>query len=295
MGHNKPNITIEHIDQINQLINENPSWNRTYLSKRLCELWGWQSSVGQLKDISCRGLLRSLDKKGLIQLPAAKWTPRTPGIGADKIICIDHDTTPVNAKLRDIMPIHIKIASSSGDIRLFKTYIQQYHYLGFDRSIGENMKYIVYSNNGVPLSCLMFGSAAWKCYDRDKFIGWDAEQRRNGLTFCTNNVRFLILPWIRIFNLASYILGAIARRISDDWQAKYGHPLYFLETFVEWRRFRASSYRAANWFRVGITAGLGRNHKYKGEDLPLKEIYIYPLCNDFREKLTENHAGKDSL
>jgi len=285
MGHNKPNITIEHIKQINQMIEDNPSWNRTFLSKKLCELWDWKSSVGQLKDISCRGLLRSLDKKGLIRLPAAKWTTRAPGIGADKIVCIDHDTTPVNTKLRDLMPIQVKIVSSSDDVRLFKSYIQQYHYLGFERGVGENIRYFVYSNTGIPLACLMFGSAAWKCYDRDKIIGWDEEQRRNGLTFCTNNVRFLILPWVRVDRLASHILGSVARRISGDWQTKYGHSLYMLETFVERHRFRGSAYKAANWRFVGITAGLGRNHSSKSGDVPLKDIYIYPLCCDFREKL----------
>jgi len=170
-------------------------------------------------------------------------------------------------------------------VRLFKSYIHQFHYLKYDRSIGESMKYIVYSNAGVPLSCLMFGSASWKCYDRDKYIGWDTEQRQQGLTFTANNSRFIVFPWVRVDRLASHILGRVARRISSDWQKKYGHPLYMLETYVERQRFRGICYRAANWRFVGITAGLGRNYTYKSEGVPLKDIYIYPLCGDFKEKL----------
>jgi len=291
MGHNKPSITDTHINQIRQLISDNPDWNRTKLSRELCELWDWKSSVGQIKDISARDLLRSLDKKGLIQLPPPLCAPRAPGRGADKIVCLDHDTRPIQAELHDIMPICIETITSKEDVRLFKSYIHQFHYLGYDRSIGESMMYIIYSSAGTPLSCVMFGSAAWRCYDRDKYVGWNEEQRQAGLTFVTNQSRFLIFPWIQCPHLASHILGAISRKISGDWQAKYGHPLFFLETYVERKRFRGTCYKAANWLHVGITAGLGRNHTYGGKGLPLKDIYIYPLCCDFKERLCGSETG----
>ena len=247
-------------------------------------LWDWRSPTGQIKDISCRDLLRTLDKKGLIPLPAARWTPRAPGKGADKIKHIEHDTTPVYAKLSELMPLRIEIIASKQETDLFKSYIQQYHYLKFSRSVGESIKYFVYGNTGAILSCLMFGAAAWSCADRDYNIGWSKEQKREGLTFVANNHRFLINPWIRVPHLASHVLGAISRRICDDWQAKYGHPLFMLETFVD-RRFHGTCYKAANWRRVGETAGLGRNNTTGEQVLPIKDVFIYPLCRDFRERL----------
>ena len=291
MGHCKPKITEEHIKQINRLILENPSWNRTALSKKLCEMWDWQSLAGQMKDIAARHLMRSLDNKGLISLPAALREPRAPSRGADKVAYIEHDVTPIDARLRDIKPIRIEIAASREDVRLFKSYINQYHYLGWDRSIGETLKYFVYSNSGAVLSCLMFGSAAWSCADRDYFIGWSKEQRARNLMYMTSNTRFIIFPWIRIPHLASNILGAIARRISDDWQKKYGHILACLETCVERDRYRGVCYEAANWFRVGETTGLGRNSRNGEQVLPIKDIWIYPLYSDFIEILCGGDGG----
>ena len=293
MGHNKPIITDKHIGQINELIDKNPDWNRTTLSKNLCKIWDWKSPTGQIKDISARDLLRSLDRKGLIRLPPAIKTPRAPGIGADKIIKLEHNISPIEAKLKDIAPIQIKIVSTKEDIRKFKSYIHLYHYLGFDRSIGENIKYFVYSNSGEILACLMFGSSAWSCRPRDEYIGWNTTQRHSGLHLITNNSRFLILPGVNVPHLASHILGAIARRISGDWQTKYGHKIFLLETFVERQKFRGCCYKAANWRHVGITSGLGRNSSATSERLPEKDILVYPLCRDFKEELTAR--GKAGL
>jgi len=109
------------------------------------------------------------------------------------------------------------------------------------------MKYLVFDKENNPLSCLLFGSVAWKTLPRDEFIGWDANTRKANLNLITNNMRFLILPWIKVSHLASHILGRIDRHISKNWQKRYGHPIYMLETFVEKERFRGTCYRAANW------------------------------------------------
>jgi hypothetical protein len=284
MGHNKPKITEERVGQIRDLIAGNPGWNRTALSKRICELWEWKSPTGQIKDISCRDLLRALDRKGLIDLPAARWTPRAPGLGADKITLFEHPSAPVEGGLGEIGPVAAEIAASKSDVALFKSYVQQHHYLGFDRSVGENMKYFVYGRDGDVLSCVMFGSAAWSCRARDEYIGWGREHRAAGLAYVTGNSRFLIMPWVRVHCLASSILGLVARRVSGDWEVKYGHPLYLLETYVD-PRFKGTCYRAANWRHVGYTAGLGRNSTPSSPALPVKGVLVYPLRADFRERL----------
>ena len=285
MINNQPKITDNHIIQIRQLIAENPDWNRTRLSKELCILWDWRSPTNQIKDISARYLLRSLDKKGLINLPAARWTPRAPGgKGSDKIRYVEHDTSPINADLRELMPLNIMIVSSKQDIDLFKLYINMYHYLGFNRVIGENMKYIVRSNSGSFLACLLFGSAAWSCKKRDVFIGWDHEQRQSGLPLLANNVRFLIPEFVRVNCLASHVLSLIAHRISADWETKYGHPVHLLETFVD-ERFHGTVYKASNWIYVGKTTGRGRNDRMKERALSEKAIYLLPLNRRWKESL----------
>jgi hypothetical protein len=108
------------------------------------------------------------------------------------------------------------------------------------------------------------------------------------LPFITNNTRFLILPWVKVPHLASHILGLICRRISSDWQEKYGHAVYLLETFVERDRFKGTCYKAANWIHVGETTGRSRNDRYNNLRVPIKDIYLYPLHKNFREVLTHD-------
>jgi len=189
MGHIRPTIDDEHIKQIQGLIQENPSWHRSKLSQEICKLWGWQNAVGQLKDISCRDLLRELDKTGTICLPPALKTTRVPGKGSDKISHMLHNNEIIDAELKELIPLKIEVASSKAESDEFKSYIDQYHYLKYDRSIGENIKYFVKSRDGITVACLMFSSSAWKCRARDEYIGWNKEQRVSGLYFITNNSR----------------------------------------------------------------------------------------------------------
>ena len=181
----RPEITDEIITQIRQVIIENPNWGRTRISEHLCELWDWRVPGGQHKTISCRDMLRALDKAGRIDLPApqntAAQSPRR------KIIHQKHDVSPIVCKLADLRPLSVEFIEKGPALTEFKSLIDQYHYLSFDRTVGENMKYIVRSKYGAILACLLFGSAAWKCRDRDAFIGWDLEQRSARLSMLTNN------------------------------------------------------------------------------------------------------------
>lgn len=254
---------------------------RTKLSILLCEMWNWRGPNGQTKDMSCRDMLRALDKAGKITLPESQTAARKTGVRS-VIKHLVHDETPVTQNLRELRPLRVEVVSKKADLEQFKSYIDQYHYLGFDRYIGESMAYMVYSRDGVLLSCLLFGSAAWSCMERDRYIGWSREQRRHRLSLLTNNTRFSVLPWVRVPHLASHILSLITRRISADWERKYGHPVYLLETFVENRRFRGVCYRAANWIRVGSTTGRGRDGGHHNTILPIKDIYLYPLADDYR-------------
>jgi len=127
------------------------------------------------------------------------------------------------------------------------------------------------------VGCLLFGAAAWKCAPRDQRLGWSLDQRSSQLGRITNNTRFLILPWVRVPHLASHLLGAVARRIGRDWQARYGHGLDWLESFVDRERFRGSCYRAANWQCVGQTRGRSRQDRDRELQVPIKDVYLYEL------------------
>lgn len=280
---NRPEINDEKIELIKRLIAENPNIGRTQLSVTLCEMWDWRGQNGRLKDMSCRDMLRALDKAGKIVLPQPKSIPRKVSVPR-KIKHLAHDETPVKGSLKDLRPLRVDVISSRDDLVQFKSYIDQYHFLGFDRYIGEHMAYMVYSCDKVALSCLLFGSAAWSCRERDAFIGWDKEQRKHNLNMMTNNVRYLIFPWVTVPHLASHILSLITKRISADWERKYGHPVYLLETFVE-RRFRGTCYKAANWIHVGSTTGRGRDGGHHNAILPIKDIYLYPLADNYRSLL----------
>ena len=159
------------------------------------------------------------------------------------------------------------------------------NYLSYGGPVGENIGYLIRSGAGADLACLLFGAAAWRCAPRDRWIGWSSEQRAQGLFFIANNSRFLILPWVRVPYLASHILSAIASRIQADWQRRYHHPIYLLESFVQQDRFRGTCYQAANWVRVGQTTGRTRQDRHNRVNAPFKDIYLYPLSDDVPRQL----------
>jgi hypothetical protein len=196
---------------------------------------------------------------------------------------------PVVASLASLRPLQIQVVGSREPAyQLFARYLSEHHYLSYRGPVGENLAYLVRSVGGVDLGCLLFGAAAWQCAARDRWIGWSSEQRVQGLPFMANNSRFLILPWVRVPHLASHVLTQIARRINADWQRRYRHPIYLLETFVQPDRFRGACYKAANWIQVGQTTGRTRQSRRQRDNeihAPLKDIYLYPLQNDARREL----------
>ncbi|MFH1039339.1 MAG: Druantia anti-phage system protein DruA, partial [PVC group bacterium] len=277
-------LTSRDIDRIRQLLIENPSWNRTRLSRELCQLWNWRNGAGQLKDMACRNLLLKLERPGHINLPPRRGS--SPNAFRNKALqYVLHSTAPIRVPLKTLVPIRIEVIKDPADKTLSNCFFSLYHYLGYGGTVGQNMRYFVFDRDRTPLACLLFGSAAWKTKPRDSFIGWDIATRKRNLPFITNNMRFLILPWVRVPHLASHILARIARRISGDWVDKYGRPIYLLETFVERDRFQGTSYRAANWIRVGQTRGRTRNDRDNSIRVPIKDVYLYPLCRNFRQKL----------
>jgi hypothetical protein len=271
---------------INQLLVAHPSWNRTTLSRELCKKWQWLRPSGQhLKDMACRSLLLKLERAGHIELPP-RQVPPVNGFRKHAAPLVPHATQEICGSLKTLIPLKLAhLTPQSDDHPLFTCLLSHYHYLGYRTTVGENMKYLVCDCNNRPLACLLFGSAAWKTAPRDSFIGWDRHIREANLSYLTNNMRFLILPWVHVSHLASHILSKVSRRIGDDWIKKYSHPLYLLETFVDRERFHGTCYRAANWILTGQTKGRTRNDRNRTIQVSPKDIYVYPLIKDFRERL----------
>jgi hypothetical protein len=277
------------IAEIQALMEANPQWSRWRLSQALAEKWDWYSASGQLKDMAARTLLSKLHERKLIALPERKRGPvvRRPRPGPDLFDSLLPE--PITADLASLQPFQIQVVGPrQPDYHLFRRYLAQHHYLSFGGPVGENLGYLIRSRTGVDLACLLFGAAAWQCAPRDQWIGWSAEQRAKRLALIANNSRFLILPWIRVAQLANYILSQMVQRIDADWQKRYNHRLHLLETFVQQDRFRGTSYQAANWIHVGQTTGRTRQSQLQRDNqvhAPVKDIYLYPLSSDAQRAL----------
>ncbi len=281
-------VTGADIDLIRVLLAENPARGRTPLSQELCRRWDWCNARGQLKDMSCRLLLLKLERAGHIRLPP-RIRPSSNGLRNRHPPVAPVEKDRIGGSLLDLQPLQVSIvAPGSADARVFLGLLAHEHYLGQRNTVGENIRYLVRDRYGRPVACVLFGAAAWKCADRDAFLGWDRPTRERNLQHLTNNTRFLIPAWVQVPHLASHVLGLIACRIRADWQAKYGHPVHALETFVDRSRFKGTCYRASNWRRLGETRGRTRNDREHRIQASVKDVYLYPLVKDFKEALRDD-------
>lgn len=268
------------IEWIRDQVENHPQLNRAQLSRLFCRHTGWLKPDGGLKEMSCRVAMLKLHRKGLITLPAPRNKPpeiknirRTPEAEPMPLLHLDAGRVDLSIKAVD----H-KTSSFWNEL------IDRYHYLGYTRSGGAQMRFFVYAS-GRLCAVLGFSAAAWKSAPRDAFIGWSQEARRKNLYRIVDNSRFLILPWIQSKNLASRILSQTARQLPFLWQERYHYRPALLETFVEKERFRATCYKAANWVFVGQTRGRGKWDRQKTFAKPVKTIWLYPLERRFKEAL----------
>jgi Druantia protein DruA len=277
------------IAEIQGLIEANPLWSRWRLSRVLAQRWEWYAVSGQLKDMAARALLLKLQQRGFIELPERRRLAPARGVQFSLPLLDRPAGPPIVSELSALQPLQISVVSpKQPDYALFRHYLAQYHYLSFRGPVGQSLGYLIRSCTGEDLACLLFGAAAWQCAPRDRWIGWSAEQRTRGLPLIANNHRFLILPWVRVPQLANRILGQIGHRIRGDWQTRYHHGLDWLESFVQSDRFFGACYRAANWIHVGQTTGRTRQsgrHRDNQVHAPVKDIYLYPLSRDGRHSL----------
>lgn len=275
-------FTAGDIEFIRHLIEGSPEDHRTALSRRICKAWNWTQPNGQLKDVVCRGLLLRLEAKGFIKLPPRQSAAGGRHYRAPEPIQIDQ--SPIQTDISSLSPIEIRQIRCTPLERIHDALLDRFHYLGHTRPVGEHLKYLAIAK-GRPVACLTWSSAPRHIGCRDRFIGWDVRLRQKNLHLLVYNTRFLVLPWIRVPNLASYLLARSAAIISRDWSGIYAHPVYWLETFVDTTLFRGTCYQAANWIYLGETTGRGKNDQTHRANRSLKAVWGYPLCRRFKEML----------
>src|ERR1017187_6723713 len=279
-------ISQEDILYIRALIDSHPNESRRKLSVRLCEAWQWHQANGALRDMVCRGMLLMLERAGQITLPPVSYVRHNPLAKRARPEPARIDATPIEDRLHSLQPLEFEQVRRTTDEPLFNSLMEEHHYLGYQQPVGEHLKYLVWAQ-GRPVACLAWSSAPRHLGSRDRYIGWSAEARRRNIGFLAYNTRFLILPWVRVEHLASHILGRMTARIPEDWQRMYGHPIYFLETFVDPERLRGTCYRAANWVFLGKTTGRGKDDQTHRPNRSIKEVLALPLHRRFHELLQE--------
>ncbi len=279
-------MTDKDVVFIRQLIARNSGDSRWVLSRKLCREWGWVQANGALRDMICRGMMLELARAGHIELPPVRIRIVNPRL---RPAPVEIDQRPIEGRLSGLGPLEFRQVRRTPWESLFNSLIEHYHYLGYCQPVGEHLKYLVFCGD-CPVACLAWGSAPRHIGSRDRFIGWTKQQREKNLSLIACNTRFLILPWVRISCLASHILGKMVKVLPKDWERFYGHPLYYLETFVDRERFAGTCYRAANWVNVGRTTGRGKNDQTNRANRSLKDVWGYPLARDFRARLCGGQA-----
>ena len=176
------------------------------------------------------------------------------------------------------------------DEKMWDQIMREHHYLGYNRMIGRRMKYLIL-RSGKVIGGISFNSASLRLRARDEHIGWDAAQRGEYLGHVVNNNRFLIMPGVKIKNLASHVLSKATKRVCGDWKSRYGVEVYAVETFVDGDR-PGTCYLASNWAYLGETSGFskqGQELVYHGKK---KKVFFRILDRRFPKNIRPARAAK---
>jgi len=285
-------IETEKLDEIIEIVNTFQNLSRTELASTICELFSWKRPTGKLKTVECRQFLERLDLKGIICLPECreKYIKKSKKLFNMHNFNDKQKQTVISVKLQFLTPILLIRVKTQDQRKLWCEYIDRYHYLGFNIPFGAHLRYFIKSGATEDiLGCFQFSSPAWKMAARDRWIGWNDTQRKKNLQKIINNSRFLIFPWIKVKNMASYVLSLASRIVPEEWNTCYGYRPVLMETLVDQKQYKGTCYKASNWILCGQTTGRGRNdkeHNYHG--MSVKDIYVYPLMSSFRKELINN-------
>jgi hypothetical protein len=267
---------------------------RRAIASAICEAWDWRQPRGTLATRACVDLLLRLEEWGQIQLPPSRQArgsgPRRrehPVLPPELIALTGLDIRDPDVDLDSLVVRPIAPEEREG----WRLYMGRYHYLGCKTIVGEHLLYAAFLGDEL-VALLGWGSAAFRAPLREEYVGWDEPTKRERLHLVANNVRFLVLPRVRVRNLASKVLAVNLRRLSSDWEQTWGHPIHLAETFVDTRRFDGTCYRASNWICLGQTAGRtkrGNAYLHQGSS---KSLFVFPLHRQARRLLGGEHPAK---
>ena len=281
--------TPEAIEQVQIMLDENSDLNRTQFANLVCHRFSFLNPKGGMQISGCMKALRQLEQKGFFVLPATKkqikkkMQPRRLDAPVAEPIDIPNDIT----KIKDIELITVE---TEDHMRIWNELMIQEHPQGAGPLVGRQLRYLISSEYGW-LGGIAFSSAALHLEDRDKWIGWNWEVRQKNLHHIVNMSRFLIRNSVKCQNLASHVLGLIVKKIPLDFEKRYGHRPLLLESFVDTSHYKGTCYKAANWQLIGKTKGRGRQDTLKECKTSIKDIYVYPLEKDVKEKI----RGKEKV
>ena len=283
-------LKAEDIAHVQATISSHYARGRSFIARTLCEWWDWRQPNGEYKEFAARDLLLRLEEAGLIELPARQRVKSNVSKKTYTQIPLDYSDQPLSGAVGNY-PAPVLEQAQGAHSELWDYLLHHYHYLGRPKLVGEHLKQVVLID-GQVVACLGWASAAWKISPRDQYIGWTAAIKRSRLHLITNNVRFLILPWVRIAHLASKVLAMSVRALPGCWEQRYGHRVYLAETFVDLSRFAGTCYRAANWRCVGQTQGHAKRGNAYHRHGVVKGIYLYPLDRYWRQVLTDEVSAR---
>jgi Domain of unknown function (DUF4338) len=262
--------------------------SRTELANTICENLNWRRPTGRLKTIECRAFLEELAAVHVLDIPPAR--PGRPR-GSRTSVSSPHVETPsISGTVGEFAPVELVPVFTKEDNALWRSLVESHHYLGHRVPFGAHLRYLIRVHHPEPVvvGCLQFSSPAWRMAARDLYLGWDASARKLNLQRVVSNSRFLLLPTVRIKNLASKVLSLAANRIADDWEHRFALRPLLLETLVDTERYPGTCYRAANWIEAGVTTGRGRNDReHQRHGCSPKKLFLFPLVKDAAQRLRE--------
>jgi hypothetical protein len=284
-------ISAEELALIEETVALFPALSRSELAHTICDHLGWYTASGSYKRHACLALLQRLAAQGLVQLPERRpWSPPRRQAVAQGWTPRSDPEPEVRGALGELGGVQLRVVEDRREREVWNEYVSRYHYLGYKPPAGCRLRYFVESERG-RVGCVLLGGAARAIAVRDRWIGWTRGQRLTNLGWLVNNGRFLIFPWVQVRNLASHVLGQLARQVGEDWHERWGYRPVLLETFVDPARYRGTSYRAAGWERLGQTTGRGLARRGQAYHTTVKGVYVRPLVAGFRERLCSEALG----
>ncbi len=277
----------ESIEVVRSLLQDNACPNRTSLSNAVCQHFNFHDARGRAQVDGCTKALRELERAGHFILPAAKpssftWQPR-------RLECAVPDPVNVPPQVGDVQALALIKVDKPDLMRTWNEMMIREHPQGAGPLVGCQLRYLITSAHGW-LGGFAFSAAALTLGDRDQWIGWNSEQRRQHLHRVLGMSRFLLRTSVHCQNLASTMLGKVLRQVGADFEAEYGYRPWLVESFVDNEQFLGTCYKAANWIGIGHTKGRGRQDRKHENAKSIKTVYVYPIEHDWRAKMGVGEA-----